>query len=121
MTPWHPAHDARELEPGVWQLAITAGREGRPGHAEWPFAEIRFLRIGGEQGYRAVVWDDDGPRQLVGYYRTLRAACAAAYRARDGVRRTRHPGRDPLTGGVMSDGRLVGGAYGAAPNGRSGR
>ena len=114
MTPWHPAHDARELEPGVWQFAVTAGRPGRPGYAVWPYAEIRFLHIGGEQGYRAVVWDEVSPRQLVGYYRSLRAACAAAHRAQDGLRRARHPGRDPLTGGVMEQGRLVGGVYGTS-------
>lgn len=112
MTQWHPAHDARELEPGVWQLAITAGRDGEPGYAQWPFAEIRFMRLGEEQGYRAVIWDETHPRELVGYYRSLRGACLAAYRDRDRLRRAKVPGRDPLTGGVVdADGQLFGGPY----------
>jgi len=116
VTQWHPMHSALELEPGVWQLAITSGRPGGPGYAVHPFAEVRFLQLGGEQGYRAVIWDENHPRELVGYYRSIRAACEAAYKDRDRLRRAREPGRDPLTGGVVdADGRLVGGSYGALP------
>lgn len=68
MRDWHPILNAVEHEPGVWTLTAQTG----------PYAVIRLLTIGGELGYRAVTYRE--PRQLVGYYRTLSAACRAAHR-----------------------------------------
>jgi hypothetical protein len=46
-----------------------------------PYGIIRLLELGGEQGYRAVTWaEQSADRQLVGYYRSLRAAAMAAHR-----------------------------------------
>lgn len=69
MNAWHPILAAVEVEVGVWLLTSQRG----------PYAIVRVLEIGGEHGYRAVTYRE--PRQLVGYYRTLHAACAAAHLA----------------------------------------
>ena len=65
---WHPMLAAVEVEPGVWQLTSQTG----------PYAIVRLLEIGGERGYRATTYAE--PRILIGYRRTLRAACEAAHR-----------------------------------------
>lgn len=64
---WHPLLAAVEHEPGQWTLTGQLG----------PYAIVRSLEVGGERGYRASTYSE--PRQLIGYYRTLRAACAAAH------------------------------------------
>jgi hypothetical protein len=69
MTQWHAILGAVEVEPGQWQLVAQTG----------PYALVRLLQVGGESGYRVVTHTE--PRELVGYYRTLRAACAAAHTA----------------------------------------
>jgi hypothetical protein len=69
MVTWHPILSAVEHEPGVWILTAQTG----------PYALVRLLQVGGESGYRAVTYSE--PRVLIGYYRTLRAACAAAHTA----------------------------------------
>jgi len=69
---WHPLLAAVEGPVGTWTMTAPDG--GR-------YAVIRMLRIGGETGYRAVTWAERSPdRQLIGYYRPLRAAAAAAHR-----------------------------------------
>jgi len=65
---WHPILAADEVEVGVWHLVAQTG----------VYAIVRVLEVGGERGYRATTHAQ--PRQLVGYYRTLRAACEAAHR-----------------------------------------
>jgi len=67
MTDWHPMHNAREVEPGVWLM---------PDPLDNPYAIVRLLRVGDEQGYRVATYDQ--PRELVGYYRTLRSSCMGA-------------------------------------------
>jgi hypothetical protein len=67
MVTWHPILSAVEVEPGQWVLTAQTG----------PYGVVRLLTVGGTLGYRAVTFSE--PRQLVGYYRTLRAACAAAH------------------------------------------
>jgi hypothetical protein len=63
---WHPVLAAREIEPGHWIMTDPYDR---------PYGVIRFLRRGGELGYRAVTWaPESADRKLIGYYRTLRAA-----------------------------------------------
>jgi hypothetical protein len=69
---WHPILAAVEVEPGTW--VMTADRGNR-------YAVIRLLRIGEENGYRAVTWAERSEdRRLIGYFRSLRAACFAAHR-----------------------------------------
>ena len=69
---WHPVLAAVELEPGHWELRDQYANS---------YAVIRIVRRGTEIGYRAVTWAEKSEdRRLVGYYRTLRSACAAAHR-----------------------------------------
>ncbi|WP_167044205.1 hypothetical protein [Salinibacterium sp. ZJ454] len=69
---WHPILAAVETEPGQWQMV---------GDGHGPYAIVKLIRIGDEAGYRAVTWAPAAEdRQLIGYYRTLRAACEAAHR-----------------------------------------
>jgi hypothetical protein len=68
---WHPVLAAVEVEPTVWIMTAQYGRR---------YAIIRVLEIGGERGYRVTTWDDEPRnRQLIGYYRTLRAAAKAGH------------------------------------------
>ncbi|WP_166880031.1 hypothetical protein [Salinibacterium sp. ZJ450] len=67
---WHPILAAVEIRPGLWHMVDQYNQ---------PYAVVLFLELGGEQGYRAVHVSRDGHRNLVGYYRTLRAACEAAH------------------------------------------
>ncbi len=68
---WHPVLAAREVEPGHWVMVDPHER---------PYGDIRFLRRGSELGYRAVTWaPESSARELIGYYRTLRAAATAAH------------------------------------------
>lgn len=69
MTQWHAILSAVEVEPGQWELVAQTGSYG----------VVRLLTIGGVLGYRVVTFTE--PRELVGYYRTLKAACAAAHTA----------------------------------------
>lgn len=80
MTHWHPILAAVEVEPGQWELVAQTGS----------YAVVRLLTIGGVLGYRVVTYTE--PRQIVGYFTTLRAACAAAH----GAFLRRH-GPDPST------------------------
>lgn len=82
MRQWHPLLAAVEYEPGQWTLTGQLG----------PYAVVRLLEVGGELGYRAVTHSE--PRQLIGYYRTLRAACEAAHAA---YVRAHGPNLDPAT------------------------
>jgi hypothetical protein len=66
MTTWHPVLEAHEVEPGHWHLVDDLGER---------YGEIRFVRRGGELGYRADRCDAAGVLVAqVGYFRTLRAA-----------------------------------------------
>lgn len=68
---WHPILAAVEVDVGVWHMVAQYDRV---------YAVIRLLELGGERGYRAVTWAPTSQgRELIGYYRTLRAACAAAH------------------------------------------
>jgi hypothetical protein len=69
MVTWHPILSAVEVEPGQWVLTAQTG----------PYGVVRLLTVGGALGYRAVTFSE--PRELIGYYRTLKAACAAAHTA----------------------------------------
>lgn len=68
---WHPVLSAVEAAPGEWMMMAQYG------HC---YGLIRLLEVNGERGYRAVTWADESrDRQLIGYFRTLRAAAAAAH------------------------------------------
>lgn len=68
---WHPIMAAVEDEPGAWVMVDPTGKR---------YAIVRLLRCGDELGYRAVTWAERSEdRQLVGYYRNLRAATMAAH------------------------------------------
>lgn len=67
MAEWHPILAATEPEPGHWVLVDDLGHE---------YANIRILRRGDEVGYKA-----EFRGELVGYYRSLRAACREAHMA----------------------------------------
>jgi hypothetical protein len=62
---WHPILAAVELEPGHWQMIAQYGAV---------YGEVQIVKRGSEVGYRATT-----PNELVGYFRTLRAACAAVH------------------------------------------
>lgn len=69
---WHPLLAARESEPGVWHMVDSLER---------CYGIIRMLRRGNEVGYRAVTWAPKSEdRQLIGYFRSLRAACEHSHR-----------------------------------------
>ena len=69
---WHPVLAAVEQKPGCWHMTTPYGDE---------YAVLQLVRIGGEVGYRAVTWAPSSTdRQLIGYYRSLRAAAANAHR-----------------------------------------
>lgn len=67
---WHPLLAAVEPEPGVWVMVAQYGEQ---------YGVIRMVRRGSEVGYRADL-GAEGERGLVGYFRTLRAACVAVHR-----------------------------------------
>ena len=69
MTTWHPLLTAHEVEVAVWHLTSQTG----------VYAIVRLVAIDGERGYRATTYAE--PRQLVGYFTNLGAACSAAHRA----------------------------------------
>jgi hypothetical protein len=68
---WHPILAAVEQQPGEWWMLDQYGRR---------YAIVRLLECAGERGYRAVTGEETD-RRLIGYYRTLRGACAAAHLA----------------------------------------
>lgn len=73
MTDWHPILAAHEYAAGEWIMVDPSAK---------PYAVVRALEVGGERGYRAVSWAEGSEdRQLIGYWRTLRAACEGAHRA----------------------------------------
>lgn len=73
MTAWHPILAAHEYAAGEWILVDPSAK---------PYAIVRALEVGGERGYRAVTWAERSEdRLLIGYWRSLKAACAAAHRA----------------------------------------
>jgi hypothetical protein len=68
---WHPVLAAVEDEPGTWRMVDPMGR---------CYGVVRLITLGDERGYRAVTWAErSADRRLIGYYRTLRAATAAAH------------------------------------------
>ncbi|MHA6667490.1 hypothetical protein ACX3O0_01335 [Homoserinimonas sp. A447] len=70
MTVWHPILAATEPAPGVWIML---------GPTEKRYGIIRLICIEGELGYRAVTWAERSQdRQVVGYFRSFRAATMAA-------------------------------------------
>jgi|GEM_PF-1192987 len=72
MTAWHPILSAHEYAPGEWIMVDPSAK---------PYAVVRALELAGERGYRVVTWAErSDDRELVGYWLTLRAACAAAHR-----------------------------------------
>lgn len=72
MVQWHPILATREFEAGHWEMV---------GQWEQVYGVIRLLEANGERGYRAVTWAERSEdRELIGYYRTLRAATMAAHR-----------------------------------------
>jgi len=97
---WHPLLAAVEGPVGTWTMTAPDGS---------PYSVIRLLELGGEQGYRAVTWAErSDERQLVGYYRTLRAAAMAAHRrylASHGPRQHGPLQHAPLQHGPQQQGR----------------
>ena len=69
---WHPILAAVEVAPGEWVMTGDINRK---------YGVIRLLEIAGERGYRAVTWAERSEdRQLIGYFRSLRAAAGATHR-----------------------------------------
>lgn len=82
---WHPILAAQEYEPGQWVMLDTLER---------PYAMIDFIRRGEELGYRVTTWEQvSADREIIGYYRTLRAAASAGHRRYIATRgpHNRHP------------------------------
>lgn len=70
---WHPILSAHEYAAGEWILVDPSAKL---------YAIVRALELGGERGYRAVTWAEHSEeRQLIGYWRSLKATCAGAHRA----------------------------------------
>jgi hypothetical protein len=65
---WHPSHAAIEVQPGVWHM---------PDPLDTPYAIVRLIRVGDEHGYRVTTYAE--PRELIGYYRSHKAACMGAH------------------------------------------
>jgi hypothetical protein len=63
---WHPILAAVEVEPGHWRMIAQYDAE---------YGDVRLVKRGPDVGYRV----DDSGGELVGYYRTLRAACEAVH------------------------------------------
>jgi hypothetical protein len=70
---WHPILAAREVTPGHWVMVDTMG---------FPYGLVRFVRRGGEVGYRVDRWSegDQTNNELIGYFTNLRAATMAAHK-----------------------------------------
>lgn len=69
---WHPILSAEEQSPGEWWMTAQYDRH---------YAIVRLIRVGGELGYRATTWAERSEdRELIGYFRTLRAATFWAHR-----------------------------------------
>jgi hypothetical protein len=63
---WHPILAALEIEPGHWALIDPLGIR---------YGDVQLVRRGPEIGYRG----RDEALELVGYYRTLKAATKAVH------------------------------------------
>lgn len=88
MKAWHPQLAAQEYQPGRWVMLDTFKR---------PYAMIAFVKRGNELGYRADRWTQVSTKQeLVGYFRTLAGACAAAHQVY--LRNLNASSPDPLGG-----------------------
>lgn len=62
---------ANEYEPGRWVMLDFYDQ---------PYALVVFVRRGDEVGYRADTWTQvSAERELIGYFRSLRAATAASH------------------------------------------
>lgn len=69
---WHPIMAAREFEAGRWMMVDQVER---------PYGLIEIIRRGDEVGYRLTSAEKlPSDRQVLGYFRTLRASAAAAHR-----------------------------------------
>jgi hypothetical protein len=73
LEPWHPILAAREVKPGYWIMVDTMG---------FPYGLVRFVRRGGEVGYRVDRWPKDGESdgELLGYFTNLKAATMASHK-----------------------------------------
>ncbi|MCU1405499.1 MAG: hypothetical protein JWQ43_1802 [Glaciihabitans sp.] len=72
MADWHPILVAREVTPGHWYMIDGVGK---------PYGQIRLVRRGDDIGYRADRCDDHADNlELVGYFRTLKAAATQVHR-----------------------------------------
>jgi hypothetical protein len=68
---WHPILAADEIEPGTWLMR---------GPLDEPYAVVRAVEIRSDRGYRSVTYaPESADRELIGYYRTLRAATKGAH------------------------------------------
>lgn len=71
MADWHPIMNAVEERPGVWRMIAQYDR---------CYGIITLVKRGSEVGYRATTWAEKAEQiELVGYYRSLRAAVAAVH------------------------------------------
>ena len=72
MAEWHAVMAAVEDSPGFWRMVAQYDRV---------YGVIRLVRRGGELGYRAEsILKPGAESELVGYYKSLRAAAAAIHR-----------------------------------------
>ena len=69
MADWHPIMNAAERQVGTWLMVGPLNR---------PYGTITIVRRGQECGYRATAIEGQSA-QIIGYYRTLRAAADAAH------------------------------------------
>jgi hypothetical protein len=68
---WHPILAAVEDQPGVWRMVAQYGR---------CYGIVCLVKRGKEVGYRATTWAERAEEiELVGYFRTLRAATWAVH------------------------------------------
>ena len=71
MPGWHPVVALVEDAPGFWRMVAQYDRT---------YGTIRLVRRGGELGYRAESIEKAASEsELVGYFRTLRAAAEAVH------------------------------------------
>ena len=63
---WHPILTAVEVQPAVWEMTAQYGEV---------YGVVKLVKRGSEVGYRADMGDE-----LVGYFKTLRAAAEAVHK-----------------------------------------
>lgn len=88
-TKWHPILACEEYRPGQWVMLDQYRR---------PYAMIDIIRRGAEVGYRVTTWEQESSaRQIIGYFRNLRAAAASGHQRFLSAHTAGMPGRASTT------------------------